>query len=87
MTSPDLSSEALRPTRVLIADDQALLRAGFRVLIESADDLQVVGEATTGQEALDRVTAGGCRRGADGHPDAGDGRAGCHPGNHRPTLG
>jgi DNA-binding NarL/FixJ family response regulator len=58
MTSPDLSSEALRPTRVLIADDQALLRAGFRVLVESADDLQVVGEATTGQEALDRVRAG-----------------------------
>ena len=47
------------PTRVLLADDQALLRAGFRVLIESADDLAVVGEATTGQEALDRVRAGG----------------------------
>ncbi len=35
-------------TRVLLADDQALLRAGFRVLIESADDLEVVGEAATG---------------------------------------
>src|SRR6476469_885885 len=45
--------------RVLLADDQALLRAGFRVLIESADDLEVVGEATTGREALDRVQAGG----------------------------
>src|SRR6476660_7476420 len=45
--------------RVLLADDQALLRAGFRVLIESADDLEVVGEATTGREALDRVRAGG----------------------------
>ena len=31
--------------RVLIADDQALVRAGFRVLVESADDLEVVGEA------------------------------------------
>jgi DNA-binding NarL/FixJ family response regulator len=59
MTWPDPSSEAFRPTRVLIADDQALLRAGFRVLVESADDLQVVGEATTGQEALDRVRTGG----------------------------
>src|SRR6478752_8461517 len=47
------------PIRVLLADDQALLRAGFRVLIESADDLEVVGEATTGREALDRVRAGG----------------------------
>ena len=45
--------------RVLLADDQALLRAGFRVLIESADDLEVVGEAVTGLEALDRVRAGG----------------------------
>ena len=47
------------PTRVLLADDQALLRAGFRVLIESADDLEVVGEATTGREAVERVRAGG----------------------------
>ncbi|MGS0684841.1 response regulator transcription factor [Nakamurella sp. GG22] len=59
MTSLDPSPQESQPTRVLIADDQALLRAGFRVLIESADDLQVVGEATTGQQALDRVRAGG----------------------------
>jgi DNA-binding NarL/FixJ family response regulator len=39
--------------RVLLADDQALIRAGFRVLIDAADDLQVVGEATNGQEALE----------------------------------
>jgi len=45
--------------RVLLVDDQALLRAGFRVLIESADDLRVVGEAATGQAALDLVRAGG----------------------------
>ena len=38
--------------RVLIADDQQLVRAGFRVLIESADDLEVVGEASTGVEAI-----------------------------------
>ena len=50
---------AATPTRVLLADDQALLRAGFRVLIESADDLAVVGEASTGREAVDRVRAGG----------------------------
>ena len=31
--------------RVLLADDQALVRAGFRVLIESEPDLEVVGEA------------------------------------------
>jgi DNA-binding NarL/FixJ family response regulator len=54
-----MTSVAPVATRVLLADDQALLRAGFRVLIESVDDLAVVGEATTGQEALDLVRAGG----------------------------
>ncbi|HET6965413.1 MAG TPA: response regulator transcription factor [Acidimicrobiales bacterium] len=39
--------------RVLIADDQALVRAGFRVLIDSDDDLRVVGEAANGAEAVD----------------------------------
>ena len=34
--------------RVLLADDQALIRAGFHVLIDAAGDLQVVGEATDG---------------------------------------
>lgn len=38
--------------RVLIADDQALLRATFRLLLESAGDLEVVGEAGTGVEAV-----------------------------------
>ncbi len=46
--------------RVILADDQALVRAGFRVLIESADDIEVVGEAGDGQDAIDlarRTTA------------------------------
>jgi DNA-binding NarL/FixJ family response regulator len=38
--------------RILIADDQALLRATFRVLIDSCDDLEVVDEATNGQQAV-----------------------------------
>lgn len=38
--------------RVLLADDQALVRAGFRVLLQSADDLTVTGEAATGEEAV-----------------------------------
>ncbi|MEV7283265.1 response regulator transcription factor [Streptomyces sp. NPDC093252] len=41
--------------RVAIADDQALLRGGFRVLIDSTDDLTVVGEAETGREAIEVV--------------------------------
>jgi DNA-binding NarL/FixJ family response regulator len=39
--------------RVVLADDQALIRAGFRVLVDAADDLQVVGEAADGQQAVD----------------------------------
>ncbi|MGH9070172.1 MAG: response regulator [Acidimicrobiales bacterium] len=38
--------------RVLLADDQALVRAGFRVLVESAPDLEVVGEAPDGGAAV-----------------------------------
>ena len=42
-------------TRVLIADDQALVRAGFRKLLESAPDIEVVGEAADGREAVDEA--------------------------------
>jgi DNA-binding NarL/FixJ family response regulator len=38
--------------RVLLADDQALIRAGFRILLETADDIEVVGEATDGAQAV-----------------------------------
>jgi DNA-binding NarL/FixJ family response regulator len=38
--------------RVVLADDQALIRAGFKVLIDSAPDLTVVAEAATGAEAV-----------------------------------
>ena len=38
--------------RVLIADDQALVRAGFRMVLEAESDLQVVGEAGDGAEAV-----------------------------------
>ncbi len=41
--------------RVLLVDDQALVRAGFRALIDSEDDLEVVGEASDGEEALERI--------------------------------
>jgi DNA-binding NarL/FixJ family response regulator len=38
--------------RVLLADDQALVRAGFRALLDSQDDLSVVGEAADGAAAV-----------------------------------
>jgi DNA-binding NarL/FixJ family response regulator len=41
--------------RVLLADDQVLVRAGFRSLLDAQDDIEVVGEAGDGQEALRMV--------------------------------
>ena len=38
--------------RVLIADDQSLVRAGFRLVLENHADLEVVGEASNGHEAV-----------------------------------
>jgi DNA-binding NarL/FixJ family response regulator len=39
--------------RVLLADDQALVRSGFRLILEARDDIEVVGEAENGAEAVD----------------------------------
>ena len=38
--------------RVVLADDQALVRAGFRALLDAQDDIEVVGEANDGDEAV-----------------------------------
>ena len=38
--------------RVVLADDQALVRAGFRALLDAQDDIEVVGEAANGEEAV-----------------------------------
>ncbi|MGI5422860.1 response regulator [Actinomadura luteofluorescens] len=45
------------PIRVLVADDQALLRGSFRALIDTTSDLTSVGEAATGAEAVDLARA------------------------------
>ncbi|WP_426623846.1 response regulator [Leifsonia sp. McL0607] len=41
-----------RPLRILVVDDQALVRLGFRMVLEAEPDLQVVGEAADGAEAI-----------------------------------
>jgi len=43
--------------RVVIADDQALVRAGLRLILEVHDDVEVVGEAADGAEAVELVAA------------------------------
>ena len=48
------------PIRVFLVDDQELVRAGFRMLIDSQPDLTVVGEAGDGGEALERLAVTRC---------------------------
>lgn len=43
------------PLRILIADDQALVRAGFRLILEAQESIEVVGEAADGEEAVARA--------------------------------
>ncbi len=51
----------MAPIRVLLAEDHALVRAGFRALLESLPGIEVVGEASDGHQALQLV--------AEHHPD------------------
>nr|WP_076389265.1 response regulator transcription factor [Vaginimicrobium propionicum] len=43
--------------RVMLVDDQALVRSGFRMLIDAEDDMEVVAEASNGREALEKLAA------------------------------
>lgn len=45
------------PLKVFLADDQSLVRSGFRMLIEAEDDMEVSGEATNGRGAVTALTA------------------------------
>lgn len=59
MTAPDAAGVpgVDRPIRVLLADDQHLVRTGFRVILEVEDDLAVVGEAADGERAVGMTQA------------------------------
>ena len=52
--SPQATSApgAPRPVRVLVADDQDLVRSGFRMILSSYDGIEVVGEARDGEQAV-----------------------------------
>ncbi len=43
--------------RVLLADDQAMVRAGFRMILDSQPDIEVIGEADNGLTAIEQATA------------------------------
>lgn len=42
-------------TRILVVDDQALIRAGFRMILDAEDGMEVVGEAGDGEEAIEQA--------------------------------
>ena len=65
-----------------LADDQALVRAGFAALLEAEDDLEVCGEASDGEEALAARALARARHRAHGRPHAADGRARGDRGDH-----
>src|ERR1700747_1589315 len=48
---------AMKPIRVLLADDHALVRAGIRALVQNLAGVEVVAEATDGREALALIKA------------------------------
>lgn len=50
-----MTDDAGGPIRVLLADDQSLVRAGFRALLDAQPDIDVVGEAADGEAAVTRV--------------------------------
>jgi DNA-binding NarL/FixJ family response regulator len=50
--APGMQGET-SPARLIIADDQAIIREGIQAMLESEPDLEVVGEATNGREALE----------------------------------
>ena len=64
--------------RVLIADDQALFREGLETLLSVHQDIQVVGQASNGQEAVVTLIAASARCCAHGYADAGPERIRCN---------
>ncbi|MGW7693563.1 response regulator [Streptomyces asiaticus] len=57
-----MSAQGARPLRIVVADDQASVREGLVLMLDLLPDIDVVGSAANGQQALDQV--------AEHHPDA-----------------
>jgi DNA-binding NarL/FixJ family response regulator len=49
------ASPAVEPIRVLLVDDEGLVRSGFRLLLDAEDDITVVGEAVNGADAVEQT--------------------------------
>ncbi|MEV5536689.1 response regulator transcription factor [Saccharopolyspora shandongensis] len=55
MNTATAASKRDAPIKVLLVDDEQLVRSGFRLLLDLEDDIVVVGEATTGAEAVEQA--------------------------------
>ena len=55
-SDPERHADA-RPIRVFVVDDHAVVRRGMQAYLEMVDDVELVGEAASGQQALDRILA------------------------------
>src|SRR3990172_1978383 len=54
-TFPQRRRTTMAPVRILLVDDQLLFRKGLRALLQDQEDMEVVGEASDGAQALERV--------------------------------
>ena len=57
MSRPTAANPGRRPVRVFVVDDHSVVRRGLNSYLELVDDIEVVGEASDGQEALDAIGA------------------------------
>ena len=84
---PPSGNILMTPTiTVLLVDDHALVRRGFRRLLEDDPSIAVVGEASNGEEAIRLVAGVEAGRRGDGCGDAGHRRAGRHARDSRPAI-
>ncbi len=53
----DQEGRPAKPTRVVVADDHALFRYGLKAMLANAEGFEVVGEAATGEEVVEKVAS------------------------------
>jgi DNA-binding NarL/FixJ family response regulator len=57
LSRPKADAPGQRPVRVFVVDDHTVVRRGLQAYLETVDDMEVIGEAAEGQEALDGIAA------------------------------
>jgi DNA-binding NarL/FixJ family response regulator len=57
MSRPEADEPGQRPVRVFVVDDHTVVRRGLQAYLETVDDMEVIGEAAEGREALDGIAA------------------------------